>query len=385
MLEATGRRAFLKSSAALAAGFVLARAGRARAAGAQARYREAIIIDANLVPPFDDAGALDRTTALAVKTSGLTALKATLGGSSGDFAQATEAIDAYDEGIRRNPDVYMKIGQVADIARAKRSGKVGIIYSFEGVEMLEAKLDRIDHFFARGVRVMQLSYNRPSPFASGVLSPQPSAGLTALGRDAVQRMNALGVSLDLSHCDEASSLAAIAASRKPALITHAGCDAVHAHPRNKSDAVLRALAGKGGVVGIYDLSFLCEAPKQPTLDDYLRHVRHALDVCGEDHVGIGSDALLMPFDTSPESMAEWNKDIAARKASGVGAPGEGPPPFVVGLNRPDRYYPIVDALEQRGYKPRTIEKVLGLNFQRAFADTWTGSPDPAGGAAVSPA
>jgi membrane dipeptidase len=376
MLKPTDRRAFLKTSAALAAGLVLARTSSAKKADVRAnsRYRNALIIDGNLVPPIDDAGALDRATALAVKTSGLTALKATIGGSSGDFAQASAAIDGYDQGIRASSDVYMKISQVPDFVRAKRSGKVGIIYSFEGVDMLEAKLERIDHFSARGVRVMQLSYNRPSAFASGVLSPQPTTGLTALGRDAVHRMNTLGVSLDLSHCDEASTLAALAASSKPALITHAGCAAVQPHPRNKSDAVLRATADKGGVVGIYELSFLAQAPKQPTLDDYVRHLSHALDICGEDHVGIGSDALLMPFDTSPESMAEWNKDIEARKASGVGAPGEGPPPFVIGLNRPDRYFLIADALEHRGYKARTIEKVLGLNFQRAFAETWKSAP-----------
>jgi membrane dipeptidase len=375
MLNGTDRRSFLKMSAAFAAGLVLARSSDAKTKGpaAPGRYRHALIIDGNLVPPIDDAAPLDRATALAVKSSGLTALKATIGGSTGDFAQTTAMIDGYDAGIRLSPDVFMKIGRAADFQRAKRSGKVGIIYSFEGVEMLEGKLERIDHFLARGVRVMQLSYNKPSVFASGVLSPQPSAGLTALGRDAIHRMNALGVSLDLSHCDEPSTLAALGASSKPALITHAGCDAVHAHPRNKSDAVLRATADKGGVVGIYDLSFLAPAPKQPTLDDYLRHMSHALDVCGEDHVGIGSDALLMPFDTSPENMAEWNKDIEARKASGVGAPGEGPPPFVVGLNRPDRCFLIADALEQRGYKARTIEKVLGLNFQRVFADTWTGA------------
>jgi membrane dipeptidase len=252
MLKGTDRRAFLRMSAAFAAGLVLTRTSSAKAKGARtpSRYRSAIIIDGNLVPPIDDATALDRATALAVKSSGLTALKATIGGSSGDFAQTTAMIDGYDAGIRLSPDVYMKIGQASDFQLAKRSGKVGIIYSFEGVEMLEAKLDRIDHFFARGVRVMQLSYNKPSAFASGVLSPQPSAGLTALGRDAVHRMNALGVSLDLSHCDESSTLAALAASSKPALITHAGCDAVHAHPRNKSDAVLRAMADKGGVVGI---------------------------------------------------------------------------------------------------------------------------------------
>ncbi|GAB3380192.1 dipeptidase [Lysobacter fragariae] len=373
MDKRTDRRDFLKTSAALAVGFVLAPIAGAASRGAEPsiRYRDAILIDGNLVPPLDDAGPLDRATALAVKSSGLTALKATLGGSNGDFAQASAEIDAYAAGIRLNPDVYVRIDQVSDLLRAKRDGKVGIIFSFEGVEMLEAKLERIDHFRARGVRVMQLSYNRSSAFASGVLSPQPASGLTPLGREAVQRMNAAGVTVDLSHCDEASTLAALAVSSKPALITHAGCAAVHAHPRNKSDAVLRAVADKGGVVGIYNLAFLTRAPRQPTLDDYLRHMRHALNTCGEDHVGIGSDALLMTFDTSPESMAQWDKAIAARKASGVSAPGEGPPPFVVGLNRPDRSLLIADALARRGYKTRTVEKVLGLNFQRVFADTWT--------------
>ncbi|QBB72313.1 Zn-dependent dipeptidase [Pseudolysobacter antarcticus] len=368
------RRAFLKTSSVLAAGLVFARHVSAAAKdSAPTPYAEAIVIDGNLVPPLDDAGALDQTTTLAVKSSGLTALKATIGGSAGDFAQTNADIDGFDQGIRANPALYMKIEQAADFLLAKRSGKIGIIYSFEGVEMLEAKVERIDHFRKRGVRVMQLSYNRPSPFASGVLSPQPSAGLTQLGRDAIQRMNTLGVSLDLSHCDETSTLAALAASSKPGLITHAGCAAVMAHPRNKSDAVLRAMTSKGGVVGIYELAFLARAPQQPTLDDYLRHLTHALKICGEDHVGIGSDALLMPFDTSPENMVEWNKDIAARKASGVGAPGEGPPPFVIGLNRPDRYRVIADTLVRHGYKGRVIDKILGLNFQRVFAETWISS------------
>jgi membrane dipeptidase len=369
------RRDFLKTSSALAVGLVLARYASAAAKDSLAPtpYAEAIVIDGNLVPPFDDAGALDQATTLAVKSSGLTALKATIGGSAGDFAQTNTDIDGFDQGIRANPTLYMKIEQAADVLLAKRSDKIGIIYSFEGVEMLEAKVERIDYFHKRGVRVMQLSYNRPSPFAAGVLSPQPSVGLTALGREAIQRMSALGISLDLSHCDEKSTLAALVASDKPGLITHAGCAAVIAHPRNKSDAVLRAMTAKGGVVGIYELSFITRAPQQPTLQDYLRHLTHALKICGEDHVGIGSDALLMPFDTSPQSMLEWNKDVAARKASGVGAPGEGPPPFVIGLNRPDRYRVIADALGRHGYKGRVIDKILGLNFQRVFAETWMSS------------
>jgi membrane dipeptidase len=370
MTMAIHRRDFLKLSSTAAAGVILAHAVRTSAA-ASVFPGSVIVIDGNLVPPFNDAGgALDAVTTKAVLSSGLTALKATIGGSGNDFAQTSAEMDDFDKAIRDNPRVYMRINEPDDFLKAKRSGQVGIIYSFEGVAMLEGKLDRIDHFRTRGVRVMQLSYNKPSPFASGVLSSQPSSGLTPLGREAVHRMNALGVSLDLSHCDERSTLDALSASKKPALITHAGCSAVLAHPRNKSDRVLRAVAAKGGVVGIYDLSFLAQAPKQPTLDDYLRHMTHALNVCGEDHVGIGSDAMLMPFDTSPANMAEWNKVIAARKASGVGAPGEGPPPFVIGLNRPDRYRVIAAALGKRGYARRTIDKVLGLNFLRVFSDTW---------------
>src|SRR5690606_15599594 len=111
--------------------------------------------------------------------------------------------------------------------------------------------------------------------------------------------------------------------------------AVYVHPRNKSDAVLRAVADKGGVVGLYELSYISAGPQQQSIDDYLAHLLHALSVCGEDHVGIGSDAILTPFDTSPESMAEWNASIEARRAAGVAAPGGGRPPFVEGLNRPD--------------------------------------------------
>jgi membrane dipeptidase len=180
------------------------------------------------------------------------------------------------------------------------------------------------------------------------------------------------VTIDVSHSDEASSLAAVAVSRKPILITHAGCDAVHPHPRNKSDRLMRALADRGGVIGLYELSYLTTAPAQPSLEVYFAHLTHALDVCGEDHVGIGSDALLWPFDTSPESMAEWNQSLEQRKAAGVAAPGEGPPPFVTGLNRPDRCAVIAQGLAQRGYGARLIDKVLGGNFQRVFADTWSG-------------
>lgn len=333
-------------------------------------YEEAVVINGNLIVPIDPDAPLDQETRDMIKASGLTAAKLTLGGSGDESRVETAAfIAVIDKTVALNPDVYMKIGTVTDFAQAKATGRMGVIYSFEAAEMLEGDLDAIDQFRASGVLVMGLSYNRTTPFASGTMST-PSTGLTDLGRQAVERMNARGVTIDVSHSDELSSLGAIAASRKPVLITHAGASAVHPHPRNKSDRLIRALADRGGVIGIYELSYLTTAPAQPSLQVYFAHLTHALNTCGEDHVGIGSDALLWPFDTSPESMARWNKTLEERKAAGVAAPGEGPPPFVTGLNRPDRCAIIADGLVQRGYGARVVDKVLGGNFQRVFGETW---------------
>lgn len=353
---------------ALSAGF----GSWAEAAAKESLYRNAIVIDGNLAGPVDPDEPLDAETVSQIRASGLTAFKMTLGGPGNRNREQTDAeIKDLQATIDKNGDLFFKVGSVADFARAKQSGGVGIIFSFEAGEMHEGKIETIDHFRSQGVLVMGLSYNLATPFASGTMVKE-STGLTPLGRQAVERMNALGVTVDVSHSDERSSLGALEASSKPVLITHAGCAAVHPHPRNKSDALLRAVADKGGVVGIYELSYLVSPPvRQPKLEDYMAHLTHALKLCGEDHVGIGSDSLLTRFDTSPETLKQWKDSIAARKAAGVAAPGEGPLPFVTGLNRADRCSVIASALRKQGYGARTVEKVLGANFQRVFAETWT--------------
>lgn len=203
-----------------------------------------------------------------------------------------------------------------------------------------------------------------------MLSP-PEATLTELGREAVVRMNEKGVALDLSHANPATSAAAMETSAKPVLITHAGCAGVHPHPRHKTDEQLRALANKGGVIGIYDLFFLAPPPRQPNIDDYIAHMAHALNVCGEDHVGIGSDTSFVAFELSDEDRAAWNAETERRQAAGVAAPEEdGRLPYTEGLNRPDRALVIADALLKRGYRARVVEKVLGANSARAFGEIW---------------
>lgn len=366
------RRDMIKIMGSAALSLALPSLTRA-AAKTDSLYRNAIVIDGNLGAGFDEGGMLDAATKAEIRASGLTAFKLTQGGPGNhDKAQTDSEIAEVLAGIDKNSDLLMRIASPGDFAAAKQSGKVGIILSFEAGEMQEGQVANIDHFRDAGVLVMGLSYNKQTPFASGVMvPPEQSTGLTPLGREAVQRMNERGVTVDISHSDERSSLGALEASSKPIAITHAGCAAVHPHPRNKSDALLRALADKGGVVGIFDLSYLTSPPiRQPKLEDYLAHLTHALKVCGEDHVGIGSDTDWTHFDSSPESMKQWREITAQRKAAGVAAPGEGPPPYVIGLNRSDRCAVIADALRKKGYGSGAIEKVIGANFQRLFTETW---------------
>lgn len=369
------RREFTLSAGAL---FAVAAAGpsalaydSAISSRARAVHRRAIVVDANIGPPItSDQLPLPQATLDLARNAGVSAIKTSMGGFNAPFEDTLAEVAFFQRLIEAHPDYFRQIRNVADIAAAKRARQVGIIFSFESATCLEDKIDRIDIFRNLGVRVMQLSYNMPSPFGAGVLSPA-DATLTDLGRQAIARMNEKGVALDLSHANPATTNAAIEASTKPVLITHAGCAAVHNNPRNKTDDVMRAVAQKGGVFGIFDLFFTAPSPRQPNVDDYIAHMTHALNVCGEDHVGIGSDTSFDTMQLSAEQREGWDAETARRIAAGVAAPEEdGRLPFTEGLNRPDRALVIADALLDGGYPPRVVEKVLGGNFVRAFGEIW---------------
>lgn len=331
-------------------------------------YKRTLVLDCNSGPPEGHL-PLAQADLDMVRNSGVDVVKWSLGGSNEGFAETVEEIGYGCQMVEVHPAYFTQVRIPADIGRAKREGKVGIIFSFESVDMLEGKLERIELFRNLGVRVMQLSYNRKSPFAAGVMEPN-GGGLTPLGREAVTKMNALGIAIDLSHANSQTTADAMTASSKPVIMSHAGCIAVHQHPRNKTDAQLRALADKGGVVGIYDLPFLTASPKQPTVDDYMAHMEHALNVAGEDHVGVGSDASISPFDTSTKGMDEFNKFQEVRQRSGLAAPEEDRPQYVVGLNIPRRIEVIVDQLLKRGHPAGAVEKIVGGNFTRVFNEVW---------------
>lgn len=332
-------------------------------------YRNSFILDGNAFAGI--GGLIGRPNldeiAKLIRESGVTVLKSTLGGASGNFEMAVEEIAYAQQLMEKRPDLFLNVRTAADLDRARKEQKLGVIYSFESANMLEDKIDRIEMFRCLGVRVMQLTYNRRTLFGVGCLDGDTD-GLTDLGRQAIAKMNELGVALDLSHSNTKTTAEGIEASKKPPLITHTGCRAVYLHPRNKEDRELKALADKGGVAGIYMLPYITESPKQPMLDDFLKHLEHALKVCGEDHVGVGSDVPFFPVDAS--DLAEMKKAAEKRKADGIAAPGEDRPTYIPDLNTPRKMELIADALLKRGHKSGAVEKILGNNFKRVLGEIW---------------
>ncbi|MGC1785863.1 MAG: membrane dipeptidase [Terriglobales bacterium] len=331
-----------------------------------ALYKNAIIID-SLCGPFVDMDAINADAIKTVQQSGITAVNFTI--SDPTFEGTVGNISTIETLVEQHPETFLIVRRHADIARAKRENKIGIMPGFQYTAFLEEKPERIEMFRQLGVRIMQLTYNNRSIFGDGCLEPG-NAGLSKAGIAAVKKMNEIGVALDLSHSGYRTTAEGIAASAKPVLITHSGCAAVYAHPRNKPDEILKSLADRGGYFGVYLMPYVVASPTVPTRVHVFDHVMHAIDVCGADHVGIGSDGSIQKTVLSAEQRAAFDKDIARRKQLGIGAPGEDRYPYVPDLNGPDHMEIIAIELAKRGQPSAVIEKVLGANFQRVIGEIW---------------
>lgn len=319
----------------------------------------------------DAAPPLSPATLAALANSRLTALNFTVVGPGADFEKAVRAIARVQAAAERSPERLLVVRAAADLARAAREQRLGLILGFQTTGMLGEDLDRLDTFHGLGVRIVQMTYNDRNVWGDGCLEPG-DAGLSRLGRAAVERMNRSGITVDVSHCGARTTRETIEASKAPVLVSHAGCRAVFPHPRNKEDAALKTLAERGGAIGIFLMPFLSAGPGPVTPEDWWAHVRHALDVCGEDHVGIGTDQGIEPIADGPEYRRALAAEIEARRKAGVGAPGESAdrPPFIPEFNRIDRFERLTDVLSRRGVPGRVIDKVLGGNFRRVFEETW---------------
>jgi membrane dipeptidase len=373
MLKNVDRRQFL---GAAAAGLALLPAGiRAGAERHWPPFRKSIVIDAcgglgrvgtgNTHPPLDADEIAD------IRASGLTALNYTVGsvGSyANDFNETIDNLAYWDREIAAHPDLLTKITRGAQIDEVKLKGQVGIIFGFQDTTMYGENLDRFDIFHNFGIRIVQLTYNRRNLMGDGCLEPG-NAGLSKLGHEMVEKMNARGVLLDLSHCGQRTTSEGIEASKKPSAITHSGCKSVADMPRNKRDEEMRQLADRGGVIGIYVMPYL-RASGQVMAEDVIMHIEYAIKTCGEDHVGIGTDGTTSAVKLTPEYKKQFADEIAERQKRGISAPGERADSytFAPDLNTPERLDYLAVLLSQRGHSDARIEKILGGNFARLFRD-----------------
>ena len=332
-----------------------------------ALYKNAIVIDSLCAPLVDMDAPPTADILAAVWQSGITAINFTV--SDPTFEGTVGNIAAVEALVEQHLDTFMLVRRHSDIARAKRENKIGILPGFQYTVFLEENPERIEVFRRFGVRIMQLTYNNRSLFGDGCLEPG-NAGLSKAGIAAVKKMNDLGVAVDLSHSGYRTTSEGIAESKKPVLITHSGCAAVYPHPRSKPDEILKSLADRGGYFGVYLMPYVVASPTVPTREHVLDHLVHAINVCGADHVGIGSDGSIQKTVLTTEQKAAFDRDIARRKKLGIGAPGEDRYPYVPDLNGPDHMEIIATELAKRGQPVSVIEKVLGANFQRVIGEIW---------------
>lgn len=252
------------------------------------------------------------------------------------------------------------IASTADLAVAPKTGRIGVIVGFQDSDHFRTAAD-VALFHRLGQRVSQLTYNSHNRLGSGCYEPV-DRGLTRFGAEIVAAMNAAGMAVDLAHCGERTARDAIAASRRPVLVTHANCKAlVPRQPRNKSDGTIRRLAARGGVIGITAVRAFAGKSATPTMSDLLDHFDHVAKIAGPEHVGLGSDVDVPALDP---------------------ATGKQHPFYAIGGLVPEvRVFQIADGLLTRGWKSGDVALVLGGNFARVLAEIWGDTPAVRGRAA----
>jgi len=337
---------------------------------------EADAADVDALGYISGTRGVDARALADARSAGLSAVNITLGhvaGSGDAFCETVRDITGWNAFVADRPDALRRVLGVADIAAAADAGQVGVIVGFQNTEMLGRELDRVRLFAKMGVRVIQLTYNGRNAVGDGATVPDDQ-GLTRFGAEVVERLQAEGVLVDLSHSSEKTCLDALALAQRPLAITHSACRAVADHPRNKTDAELRLLAERGGVIGLYFMPYLRLAG-QPMASDLIAHLEHAIAVCGEDHVGLGTDGGTTAHDDMTAYRRRLEDEVAQRRALGIGAPGETADvaTFLPDLCGPTQFQRLADLLDARGHSEARIEKILGGNFRRLMADAWAHS------------
>ncbi len=262
-----------------------------------------------------------------------------------------------------NDRYFTRIDSAADFASVKASGKVGIMLGVQNSEHFRRAAD-VDTFYALGQRVSQLTYNTRNLIGNGS-TERRDEGLSDFGLSIVDRMNTVGMAVDVSHCGDRTSLDAFEASKKPVLVTHSNVRALTpGHPRCKPDSVIKAVGKAGSVMGITGVRNFVKAAEPTTIEDLLNHFDYVAKMIGVEHVGVGSDIDLDGYDDMPPEdykrlKAGYKSDYAFRDKIDIDE-----------VAHPKRMYDLTDGLIRRKYTDDQILGILGGNFRRVLSGIW---------------
>lgn len=318
-------------------------------------WDSAIVIDGLGVTATNYASQLE---------AGVTATNATLASRLARFSDAIARIDDYLSMIELSSGKAVLVTCADDIVRAKDSNQFGVILGFQTGSVIEDQLHHVRILHRLGVRIIQLTYMERNLLGDGCLEPE-NRGLTALGRQVVYEMNRIGLLIDLSHVGYRTARDAIELSSQPVIFSHSNPRAVGESPRNIPDDLMKALAEKGGVMGItpYTPFARTRSGRQPTLEDFFAHVDYAVNLIGIDHVGFGTDFIEGRDRLSFVKGMQWpypdivtDYDLSTR--------------HVTGLDSLENLPLLAQGLLDRGYSEDDVRKFLGENFLRVYREVW---------------
>jgi len=308
-----------------------------------------------------------------LRRGGIDALNITTCHFEADFPEACGEIARWHGRLNATDSPWRLIEKPGDLVRAKSDGRIGVIMGWQNCRPIADELDRFHFFHRLGLRVMQLTYNFRNALGDGCLEPE-EAGLTLLGRDAVRIMNELGIAIDLSHVGQRTMMDAIEASDQPVLITHANARALADLERNKTDDIIRLVAQKGGMIGASIYGPMCwdgDPNRKPTIDDYLRHLDHLVEVAGIEHVGFGTDlATGANYQRMAFERGHWRRWEGINRFNRTFGE-EIPARYLADCNKHSDLPKITAALVGRGWSDADIEGYLGGNFRRVLEQIWS--------------
>jgi membrane dipeptidase len=315
------------------------------------------------------AQTLDPTNFNLWLDGGVNTMSLTVGGANKGAETTTNLLKWVAEQIMTRPEL-MLVRTTEDIRTAKRDGKLGIMFHFQGPSALGSDIERVWYYKGLGLGVLQMAYNTRNIYANGI-TERVDGGLSLMGQKLVKACNEARLIVDVSHTAEKSALDTIEASSEPVIMSHANARGQIDSPRNVSDDLIKAIAANGGFVGAVAYPPFVSTNQKPTMDDMVAMIDYMVQLVGPDHVTMGLDFDATTFGVMDEDKVEGIYN--ALVASGAWDPSAYPPPpyyYPEGMELPNTLYNLTGALLARGYSEEDLAKIWGGNWLRVMDEVW---------------